>query len=102
MHGAAHQTDAATGGLGGADHGIHARHVGGEAGHRHLVVQALDQVAERVADVGLGAGDDRAALVAGRAVRRLELDAVALVRALEVLEDALVGGFEDREAGQRE
>ena len=53
-----------------------------------------------VHDVGVGAGHDGAALVAGGAVRRLELDALALVGALEVLEDGLVGGLQDGEADQ--
>ena len=53
-----------------------------------------------VDDVGLRAGHDGPALVARGAVRRLELDPVTGIGALEVLEDALVGGLQDREPAQ--
>ena len=39
VHRAADQADAPAVGLGGADHGVHPRHVGGEAGHRDLALQ---------------------------------------------------------------
>jgi hypothetical protein len=56
VHRAAGQADLAAGGLGGADHGVHARHVRGEAGHGDLAGQAGDQLVHRHADVGFRAG----------------------------------------------
>ena len=61
-------------------------------GHQALADQTGHVGLQRVVhDVGVGAGHDGAALVAGGAVRRLELDAVAGGGVLEVLEDRLVG-----------
>ena len=68
-------------------------------GDEALVDQAGHVGLERVVHVvGLLAGHDGAALVAGGAVRALELDVLAGVGVLEGVEDALVGRLEDREA----
>ena len=55
-----------------------------------------------VDDVGVEAALDRAALVTGGAVGRLERDALALVGPLELLEDRLVGGLQHGVADQAE
>ncbi len=56
LHGAAHQAHPAPAGLGGADHRIHARHVGGEASHGHLALQRGDQGVQLFTHLGFRAG----------------------------------------------
>src|SRR3546814_1757077 len=56
VHGAAEQADAAAAGFGDLDDGLQARHVAGEAGDGHPVLEAAHHLQELLADIGLGAG----------------------------------------------
>ncbi len=56
VHRAAGEADTAVGGLGRADHAVHARDVRRETGDRDLALERLDQLGQGRADIGLGPG----------------------------------------------